>query len=229
MRRIASMAVLSFLSTSGTALAADINDLAQLGHYRGANAALAAPAAREPRVVFMGDSIVEGWSRFDPEYFSDGTRINRGIAGQTTSQMLVRFRADVIALRPKVVVILAGTNDIAGNAGPITEPEIVGNIASMAELARAHGIRVVLVSALPANRFYWNPAIRPAARIVALNRLLAAYAKQHGHGWVDLHQLLSDANQGLKRGFGEDGVHPNAVAYRAMRQPVEEAIVAALR
>jgi lysophospholipase L1-like esterase len=229
MRQIASMAVLSLLSAGGTALAVDPNDWAQLDRYRGANAALAAPAAGEPRVVFMGDSIIEGWSRVDPEYFSAGTRINRGIGGQTTSQMLVRFRADVIALRPKVVVILAGTNDIAGNTGPITEPEIVGNIASMAELARTHGIRVVLVSALPADRYYWNPAIKPAARIVELNRLLAAYAKQQGLGWVDLHALLADANKGLKRGFGEDGVHPNRAAYRAMRQPVEEAIVAALR
>ena len=228
MRQIASMTMLTLLSASGTALSVDPNDWAQLDRYRGANAALAAPSAGESRVVFMGDSIIEGWSSFDPAYFSDGTRLNRGVSGQTTSQMLVRFRADVIALRPKVVVILAGTNDIAGNTGPITESEIVGNIASMAELARTHGIRVVLVSALPANRYYWNPAIKPAARIVELNRLLAAYAKQHGHGWVDLHSLLADANLGLKRGFGEDGVHPNAAAYRVMRQPVDAAIAAAL-
>lgn len=229
MRQIELLAVLAVLSGSEMCRAEDPNDRLRLGSYRADQAARAGAATVESRVIFVGDSIVERWSRFGPELFADRSLVNRGISGQTTSQMLKRFRADVVAVQPRVVVILAGTNDIAGNAGPISEPEIMENIASMAELARSHGIRVVLISVLPVHRYYWNPRARPAARIVELNRLIAAYAKQHGHGWVDLHALLADANQGLKREYGDDGVHPNRAAYRVMRAPVEEAIVAASR
>lgn len=211
------------------AAAPDPNDWAQLGRYRDANATLPAPAAGQPRVVFMGDSITEGWKLGANDGYADLQRVNRGISGQTTPQMLVRFRPDVLALKPRVVVILAGTNDIAGNTGPATDAEIAGNIASMVELALAHGLRVVLVSVLPADRYWWNTALRPAARIVALNRLLAAYAKDRPLIWVDLHTPMADANQGLKPVYGEDGVHPNDAGYRAMRGPVEAAIAQALR
>lgn len=181
------------------------------------------------RVVFMGDSITEGWARFGGDFFADPARINRGIGGQTTKEMLARFDADVIAARPRVVVILAGTNDIAGNSGPTTEDEIAGRIAAMADKARAAGIRVVLVSVLPADRYYWAPALQPAARIVELNRRIAAIAARHGDLFVDLHTTMADAGQGLKREYGADGVHPDPAGYAVMRGPVEAAIAAALR
>lgn len=203
-------------------------DWAQLAHFRDQNARLAATAASAPRVVFMGDSITEGWARFGAEMFADPSHINRGISGQTTSQMLVRFRADVVELRPKVVVILAGTNDIAGNTGPISEAAVAGHLASMAELAQAHGIRVVLLSVLPASRYYWAPELRPAPRIVELNRLLRAQAQRLRVAYVDLHTPMADAAQGLKKAYGEDGVHPNAVGYAVMRSLVAPAIAAAL-
>lgn len=203
-------------------------DWAQLSRFEADNLALGPPAEGEARVVFMGDSITEGWSRFGPAMFASRSRINRGISGQTTSQMLVRFRADVIALRPRVVVILAGTNDIAGNTGPVSESTVAGHIASMAELARVHGIRVVLLSVLPANRYYWAPALRPGPRIVALNRLLEDCARQQRLAWVDLHTPMADAEGGLLRAFGEDGVHPNEAGYRAMHGPVEAALADAL-
>ncbi len=204
-------------------------DWPNLARFRADNAALGAPAAAVPRVVFMGDSITEGWSRFGPQMFEVPGRINRGIGGQTTSQMLVRFRQDVIELQPRAVVLLAGTNDIAGNTGPVSEATVAGHVASMAELARAHGIRVLLVSVLPAKRYYWAPEHRPAARIVALNALLKAYAEKQGIAYVDLHTPMADAEQGLKPEYGADGVHPNAAGYRVMRQAVEPALQALLR
>lgn len=204
-------------------------DWPNLARFRADNAALGAPAAGQARVVFMGDSITEGWSRFGPEMYSDAARINRGIGGQTTSQMLLRFRADVIALRPRAVVILAGTNDIAGNTGPVDNTTIAGHVASMVELAQAHGIRVLLVSVLPADRYWWAPAVKPALRIVELNRLLQAEAARLGVAWLDLHTPMADAGGGLKPEYGEDGVHPNATGYRAMRAAVEPALAALLQ
>ncbi len=204
-------------------------DWAGLGRYAAANAALPPPARGEQRVVFMGDSITEGWGRGVPDSpFADPRRVNRGISGQTTPQMLVRFRADVIALRPAAVVILAGTNDIAGNTGPATLADIEGHIASMGELARAHGIRVVLCALLPAAGYYWNPAVRPAPQIVALNERLRALARREGWAFVDLHTPMADAQGGLRREFGEDGVHPNAAGYALMRPLVEDGIRQAL-
>lgn len=205
-------------------------DWAGLGRYAAANAALAAPAPGERRIVFMGDSITEGWSRGAPDGpFADPANVNRGISGQTTPQMLVRFRSDVIALRPSAVVILAGTNDIAGNTGPATLDVIEGHIASMAELARAHGIRVVLCALVPASAYYWNPALRPAAPIVALNARLRALAEREGHAYVDLHTPMADAQGGLRRELGEDGVHPNAAGYALMKPLVEQGIRRALQ
>jgi hexosaminidase len=192
---------------------------------RGAVSTLASP----DRIVFMGDSITEGWGASGGDFFADPARINRGISGQTTPQMLARFETDVIAQKPRAVMILAGTNDIAGNSGPTTEPEIAARIAQMAARAKAAGIRVILVSVLPADRYWWAPAMKPAQRIVELNRILAVLAKEQGHDWVDLHTRMADANQGLKLAYGEDGVHPNEAGYRAMRGPVEAAIAAALR
>lgn len=212
------------------AQAADVpQDWANLARFRDANAQLLAGPPDGQRVVFMGDSITEGWSGGDPAFFSDRSRINRGISGQTTPQMLLRFRDDVIALKPRVVVILAGTNDIAGNTGPVTDAQIAGYVASMVELAQAAGIRVVLLSVLPADRYWWNTALKPAPRIVALNRLLQQVAEQHRVAWVDLHKPMNDGKDGLLHAYGEDGVHPNKAGYAAMRGPVQEALAAALR
>lgn len=230
--RIIVGASLIMATLSSTAAPAE-GDWAQLGRFRAANEALAgqpaAVATAGQRVVFMGDSITEGWLKADPAFFANPALVNRGISGQTTSQMLVRFRPDVIELKPRAVVILAGTNDIAGNTGPISEQTIAGHIASMAELARVHGVRVVLVSVLPADRYSWAPALQPAQRIVALNRLLQTWAQAHDVIWVDLHGPMATATQGLRKEYGEDGVHPNAAGYAVMRPALEQAIARALR
>ena len=178
----------------------------------------AAPGSAD--VVFIGDSITENWLLADPAFFTGGM-VNRGIGAQTTAQMLVRFRADVLALRPKVVHILAGTNDVAGNNGPIAPDDFKRNIESMVELARAHDIQVVLGSIPPAATFLWRPAMRPAARIVELNRWLRDYAKERGLGYIDYHGALADADNGLAARFGNDGVHPNRDGYAVMRRLAE--------
>jgi lysophospholipase L1-like esterase len=204
-------------------------DWAYLARYREENARLGPPRPGEQRVVFMGNSITEGWAPYFEAVFPGKPYIGRGISGQTTPQMLVRFRQDVIALRPAAVVLLAGTNDIAGNTGPATLEMIEDNLASMVELAQAHGIRVVLASVLPAYAYRWRPDVEPAPQIVALNRWLKAYAAQRGAIYVDFHTAMADERQGLRREFSEDGVHPNEVGYRVMAPQVEAAIEAVLQ
>jgi lysophospholipase L1-like esterase len=218
-----------FCATMGPAHAADPQDWAGLRHFQAANAALAPATPPTRRVVFMGDSITEGWSNSRASVFTGPERINRGISGQTTPQMLLRFRQDVIALKPRAVVILAGTNDIAGNTGPATLEEIEGNIASMAELARAQGLRVVLCTVLPAKRYPWAPELQPAPRIVALNAWIKAYATQHRLVQVDFHGPLADAEQGLGSEYSGDGVHPNDAGYAVMQRLIEPALARALR
>lgn len=200
-------------------------DWPNLSAYRSANAQLPPPAKGERRVVFMGDSITEFWAKaqWHPQH------INRGISGQTTHQMLLRFRQDVIALRPNVVVILAGTNDVAGNTGPATTDMIAGNIASMVELAQTHGIRVVLASVLPASAFYWAPDLRPAEKIVELNGKIRALAQSHGCVHLDYFSPMVNDSLGLKREFSDDGVHPNEVGYITMSRLVQSAIAKALK
>ena len=198
-------------------------DWPNLAAYRSANAQDGLPVKGEQRVVFMGDSITEFWTK---SYWNK-TRINRGISGQTSPQMLLRFRPDVIALKPKVVVILAGTNDIAGNTGTSTNEMIVDNIASMVDLAKANGIKVVLGSVLPAAGFYWNDAARPAPQIAALNQLLQAYAKRQRLIYVDYYAAMVDERPGLKKAYSEDGVHPNAAGYQVMIALVDKAIAVA--
>src|SRR5205814_4978202 len=162
------------------------------------------------RVVFIGNSITDGWAKYFPTEFPGKPYVGRGIGGQTTPQMLVRFRQDVIALRPRVVVILAGTNDIAGNTGPSTLEMIEDNLASMAELARANGIRVVLASVLPVFDYPWRRGLEPAPKIVALNAWIKAYAERVGATYVDFHGAMADERNGMKSGLSSDGVHPNA-------------------
>ncbi|MGO9336948.1 MAG: SGNH/GDSL hydrolase family protein [Terracidiphilus sp.] len=200
-----------------------------LGKFHAADAALLAPAPGENRVVFMGDSITEGWRIEGPDsYFPGKPYLNRGISGQTTPQMLVRFRQDVIALGPKVVVILAGINDIAGNTGPETLQQIEDNLFSMAELAAANHIRVVLCSVMPAFDFPWRPGLAPAAKVVALNKWIKAFAADRGLVYVDYHTPMKDERDGLPVSLSKDGVHPTAAGYAVMAPLVEAGIEKAL-
>jgi len=215
--------------TGRTTAARGQDDWAGLARYRQANAELPPPAPGEQRVVFMGNSITDAWARYFPTMFPGRPYVGRGISGQTTPQMLVRFRQDVIALRPAVVVILAGTNDIAGNTGPSTLGMIEDNLASMAELARANGIRVVLSSVLPAYDYPWKPGLEPAPKIVALNAWLKDYAARHDMVYLDYHSAMADERQGLRRALSDDGVHPTEAGYRVMAPLAERAIAEALR
>lgn len=214
------------------------SDFGGLFRYAAANAALAAPKPGEQRVVFFGDSITDNWSKPDYGGFFPGRPfVNRGIGGQTTAQMLLRYRADVIELRPSAVVILAGTNDIAGNAGPVTLDQVEDNLASMAELARAHGIRVVLASLLPVSddkrdangQALTRTRQRPTAEIRAVNEWLAAYAARHGHTWLDYFGATADPGGRLLPALNDDGLHPNARGYAVMAPLAEKAIAEALR
>jgi len=205
------------------------DDWASLTRYRDANTAVGPPLPGEHRVVFYGNSITDAWARHFDAMFPGKPYVGRGISGQTTPQMLVRFRQDVIALEPAVVVILAGTNDIAGNTGPSTQAMIADNLMSMVELGRSHGIRVVLSSVLPAYDYPWRPGREPASKIVALNRWMREYAAAHDVVYLDYHSAMADARQGLRKELSEDGVHPNEAGYRVMAPLVEEAIAEALR
>lgn len=222
-------AVFMSLAASASPAQPTPSDWASLQRFRQANAELAPPARGEPRVVFMGNSITEAWAPLFPTMFAGKPYIGRGISGQTTPQMLVRFRQDVIALKPRVVVILAGTNDIAGNTGPSTLEMIEDNLASMAELARSNGIRVVLCSVLPVFDYPWKPGLEPAPKIVALNTWIRAYATSHDAQYADFHGAMADARQGLPKELAADGVHPNEAGYRVMGPIVEQAIRAALQ
>jgi len=202
------------------------NDFGYLARYRDDNAKLGAPVAGQPRVVFMGDSITEGWVGKMPQFFVPG-RVGRGISGQTTSQMLLRFRQDVIDLHPAVVQIMAGTNDIAGNTGPTTDAQVQANIMSMVELAQAHGIRVILASIPPADHFEWKPGLKPAPRIAAMNAWLKDYAKRVGATYADYWSALH-VGDALNPAFGTDGVHPNEAGYAAMAPVANAAIKQAL-
>lgn len=197
-------------------------DFGQLCRYAAANAAL----KTRPRVVFMGDSITDNWINADPSMFEDG-RVDRGISGQTTPQMLVRFRQDVLALRPAAVHIMAGTNDIAGNTGPMTPEQTQANIMSMAELARAHGIRVIFASIPPADGFPWRPGLDTAPKIAAMNAWLKDYARKTGNTYADYWSVLHDG-QALRASMTYDGVHPNKAGYAAMAPVADAAFKAAL-
>ena len=203
-------------------------DWPYLNRYRDDNVKLGLPVAGEKRVVFMGNSITEGWKDLSPEFFSSHPYICRGISGQTTPQMLVRFRADVIALKPKAVVILAGINDIAGNTGPATLEMIEDNLASMAELAKAHGIEVVLSSVLPAYDFPWNPGVYPSERIILLNKWIKDYASVNNFYYIEYYSSMVDDRKGLKSEFTGDGVHPNLTGYKVMERLAEKEITKAL-
>jgi lysophospholipase L1-like esterase len=206
------------------------DDFGELKRYREADAALAPPAANENRVVFIGDSITDYWKLAD--YFPSKPYINRGIDGQTTPQMLVRFRQDVIDLHPKVLVVLAGTNDIAGVTGPARNEDIEADYASMAELARLHHVRVVFASLLPAHNYTQEAkesfAVRPRERILALNAWLKDYCAKNSLVYLDYFSALIDAHGMLRRDLSDDGLHPNAAGYKIMAPLAEKAIANAL-
>ena len=196
----------------GTTLLGQQKDWAGFDRYREANRT----AKQDAEAVFMGNSITEGWARMRPGFFADNGYIGRGISGQTSAEMLARFRPDVIELAPKAVVILAGTNDIAQNNGPIELENVMDNIASMCELARLHNIRVLLCSVLPAAAFPWREGIEPADSIIRLNAMIEAYARENGIEYVDYHSRMKDGRNGLPPEYSKDGVHPNPEGYRVM-------------
>jgi lysophospholipase L1-like esterase len=203
-------------------------DWAGLNRYKKENMKIGLPSPGEDRVVFMGNSITEGWINICPGFFAGKPYINRGISGQTTPQMLVRFRADVINLKPALVIILAGTNDIAGNTGPSTLDMILDNIISMAELAKASQIKVILCSVLPALDYPWKPGVNPAEKIETLNQMIKNYCEKSGMQYLDYYSTMADERKGLKYAYTDDGVHPNEQGYRVMAPIAEEAISKAL-
>jgi lysophospholipase L1-like esterase len=206
-----------------------LTDFGGLAKFREADLALGPPAPGESRVVFMGDSITDNWKFEGPAgSFPGKPYVNRGISGQTSPQMLVRFRQDVIALRPRVVVILAGTNDIAGNTGPMTLEQSEDNLASMADLAAANHIRVVLCSVLPAFDFPWKRGLEPAPKILELNKWMKAYAAGKGYVYVDYHSAMKDERDGLPATLSKDGVHPALAGYAVMTPLVQAGIEKAL-
>jgi lysophospholipase L1-like esterase len=228
--RIVAIALL--LGSLGTAEAAtappgagDNGDWAFLGRYRDANASLKPDASR---IVFMGDSITEGWAK-EPSFTGSAHFVGRGVSGQTTQQMLVRFRADVIDLTPALVHIMAGTNDVAGNNGPESDTEIEEAISSMVELALVHHIKVLLASIPPAADFAWRPGLQPTPRIRRLNAWLKSYAGHTGIGYVDYWPALAEDDGSMKSSYSSDGVHPNAEGYKAMLPITRAAVDSALR
>jgi len=203
-------------------------DFPNLARYRDANRNLPVPSASEARVVFMGYSITELWDQDSGKFFASKGYIGRGIGGQTTPQMLVRFQQDVVALKPKVVVINAGTNDIAGNTGPSTLEMIEDNLASMAQIATVNGIRVVLASVTPSYDYPWKPGIEPAEKVVSLNSWMKDYCAKTGCVYADYFTPMSDEKHGMREGLSRDGIHPTPAGYAIMAPIAERAIAQAL-
>lgn len=199
-------------------------DWPYLQKYTKENEGVSSPKRDENRVVFIGDSITEFWSLLSPDFFVGKPYFNRGISGQTSPQILIRFRADAIALRPKLVVLLAGANDIAGNTGPSTLEMIANNLFSMAELAKANQIKIILCSVLPAFDFPWKTGSFPAEKIMQLNARIQEYAKEKDILYLDYYSEMVDSQKGMKTNYTDDGVHPNAAGYKIMELLVEKAI-----
>ncbi|WP_269225885.1 SGNH/GDSL hydrolase family protein [Flavobacterium eburneipallidum] len=201
-----------------------MQDWPYLKKYEKENEALKTKTLEENRIVFMGDSITEFWSLHCPDFFAEKPYINRGISGQTTPQMLIRFRADVIELKPKTVILLAGANDIAGNTGFSTLEMILNNIISMVELAKVHQIEVILCSVLPAYDFPWKTGSFPAEKIVTLNKILQEYAVANTIHYLDYYSAMVDERKGMNIQYTDDGVHPNKIGYEVMGEILEKGI-----
>ena len=205
------------------------DDWANLSHYQQENKTLGEPKKGEKRVVFLGSSIFEFWKAKVPEFFAGRPYLDRGISGQIAPQLLIRFRQDVIDLKPKAVIILAGSNDIASNTGHVTNERIMDNIKSMVELAKAHNIKVILCAYLPVFEYPWRKGIEPAGKIIALNNLIKAYVAQNNLILLDYFTPLVDERNGQKAELTTDGVHPNVAGYKVMAGVTEAAIVKALK
>ena len=198
----------------------EVIDWANFNRYREDNLKIGLPSIEERRILFMGDSITEQWAEIVPEFFSKNKYIGRGIGGQTTSQMLLRFRDDVIKLKPIIVHILAGTNDIAGNSGTVTLDMILDNIISMAELAKVNNIKVVLASVLPAFNYPWIEEIKPAEKIIELNNMIKDYADKNNLLYIDYHTPMANKQNGMKKEYTTDGVHVSELGYREVMIPI---------
>jgi len=210
------MVILSFCLINLSA-----QDWGNLNRYKNENENLSLPMDGEKRVVFIGNSITEAWPKYDSIFFYKNHYINRGISGQTSPQMLLRFRSDVINLKPKVVIISAGTNDIAENTGPITLEMVLGNIISMVEIAKANDIKVIVASVLPVYDYPWKPGLKPAQKIISLNSMIKNYALEHDVIYLDYYSSMVDKRMGLKDSYTYDGVHPNIEGYNIMKPLVE--------
>ena len=204
------------------------DDWAALSHYAIENKQIGAPKPGEKRVVFLGSSIFERWKTTVPEFFFGKPYLNRGISGQISPQLLIRFRQDVIDLKPKAVIILAGSNDIAGNTGHVTNERIMDNIKSMVELAKLHHIKVILCAYLPVYDYPWRKGLEPANKIIALNKLIKAYVVANNLILLDYFTPFADERNGQKTDLTVDGVHPNAAGYHIMADVTERAISKAL-
>ncbi|MGQ7947053.1 SGNH/GDSL hydrolase family protein [Flavobacterium sp. WC2509] len=200
-------------------------DWAYLNRFKDKNSQITTLPFEEKRIVFFGDSIIAGWETNDLEFFANKKHINRGINGQTTSQMLIRFRPDVIELKPETVIILAGTNDIAGNTGPTTLENILGNLKSMCELAKANNIKPILCSILPAFDYPWRKGIKPAEKIETLNTLILQFCEANDILYIDYYSAMVDNKKGLQSIYSKDGVHPNKVGYFIMKSIIKSAIL----
>ena len=202
------------------AVVVSAQDWAKFSRYEEANTHV----SQKPKAVLMGDSITDGWAKADSDFFTENNFVGRGISGQTTSHMLVRFRRDVVDLAPKYVLILAGTNDIAKNNGEISLENILGNIVSMCEIAKANKIKPIICSVLPADRYRWRPEVAPAEDIVKLNAMLKEYADSKKINFIDYHSVLKNENNGLPAEYAPDGVHPTIECYKIMEQMVLNAL-----
>lgn len=199
-------------------------DWANFKRYAAENKKLPTPSKKEKRVVFMGNSIFEGWIRLRPDFFAGKPYYDRGISGQTTPQMLLRMNDDVLALRPEVMVLKAGINDIAENNAPYDPAHTLDNIKAMAQLARFNKIKVILCSVLPASDFRWRPGLAPGDKVIALNQEIKRFAEENKFYYLDLYSAVVDDNKGMRKEFASDGVHPTVEGYKAMEPLVEDAI-----
>jgi lysophospholipase L1-like esterase len=209
--------------------AVTLRDWPALGRYAALNATLSPPEQGKPRVVFLGDSITQNWARGRPEFFTANGYVGRGISGQTSPQMVLRFHQDVIALKPAAVFILAGTNDIAENTGPISDEQVIDNLTAMVEMARAHRIKVVVGSVTPATYFFWKSEAQPTAHVMALNEKIKAWAKSEKITYADFWSAMAMPDGTTNPAYANDSVHPNSVGFGVMEPIATAAIKTALR
>ena len=218
------MLVTSFVVNAQQKINDNWADWANFKKYADQNKVVPPKQKGERRVVFLGNSIFEGWLRSRPEFFAGKPYFDRGISGQTTPQMLLRFYDDVVALQPDVLVLKCGINDIAQNTGPYDQEKTLNNIKAIAQLARANKIKTILCSVLPANDFKWRPGLEPADKVIALNAAIKQFAIENDFYYLDLYTSVVDENKGMKKEYASDGVHPTVEGYKVIEPLVEDAI-----